>query len=718
MLGSPATFMAGCVLAKAACFHDRVRDFIPDMAKMMGTALDFIEDFESRSFVIRLGRWFLAQEPGVLLDDFGPWARCVDLIDLSSDFTPEFRKYVLRVTDLFALIMDKNRDLPVANLDKLLSLLPDVISRMESPHVDRLLASYVTLIACTSQCEAAWEVILPRIPELLTDLVLPRFVFNAEFLQSADLSPVQFVIDLPPLTAGIRYAVTRLLRCHPAIMGLVYQMAYASCARFSEDGDVAAFFASILFVTSGWSDCFETDPGAVTEFMYSAAPLIDHPETVAQISLLMLIRLMCTGHGEVGEIFVQLILHAIQSPKLLVQYYATIALAGFLLQCRDSPNWEAARDLIVPFIGTIVPLTLNMAREFGIPDITAMISVIVKDPVLLPEVIGFAFELVSAMFDFATFVTSTDEEHPDAALMVVMNLVRTLSAEPDALDAICEHILRCAMETFDDVRSTDGVAGHISIFGILALHMPALPPEIWGLLDPLTEVATGDCPSVHLSVAYLFHNLMLKQPDLAGQYLDKLVRLGAIVLEMGEGRAEPMSVYFSALFRIAPPGALPSELLQSVCEFCSAIDFHEAIAGVDLVSQFTQLILSILACEPASLEIIWQTVSAWVEIADNWAVACAVALAYEFWPLDDAVAVLSELFATETVQTLPRIEQDVDLLRFEWECNAVEAVALPVFPLDLAMDVFLTFLRRITAGNPELALYLRIDDWIHCASMF
>jgi hypothetical protein len=117
------------------------------------------------------------------------------------------------------------------------------------------------------------------------------------------------------------------------------------------------------------------------------------------------------------------------------------------------------------------------------------------------------------------------------------------------------------MGAFDEIRDTPGAAGHIDLLGILAVHMDALPPEVWALTDPLIELVMSGSPAATLSCAYLFHNLMLKQPEEALKYFDRLVTLGEIVLQLSQARPEPIAVYLSALFRIAQPSALPISLV-------------------------------------------------------------------------------------------------------------------------------------------------------------
>jgi hypothetical protein len=442
---------------------------------------------------------------------------------------------------------------------------------------------------------------------------------------------------------------------------------------------------------------------------------VEHPETVVQISFLALVRLMGLVERDVPDMLLHLVLHAIQSPKPLVQYYATSALAAVLPHYRKTANWEAAREVIGPMLGMIVPLTLALAREFGISDLTHMISVIIKDPVLLPGVMEFVFDLVSAMFDFATFVSADATARADPATGVVINLVRELSGDKDAQNAICQHILHCAVQAFDDIRDTPDVAAHINVFGILALHMDPCPTEFGGLTDALAEVCFGRHPGVHLSCAYLFHNMMVRQPHEALLYFETLVQLGELFLHVTHDRAETVSVFFSALFKIAPPGSLPLPLVEDVCEFCRHTGVYDDLCGEDLIANFGQLILSLLAYAPQALECIWETVCAWAELADNLAVVCAVAIAFDVWPQDNVFQTLSDVFGQSSLEDLLHVEPDVDLVNFEWDCHEVQAVALPVFPQEVELQLVLACLRRIVAVDPDFALSLGIDDWMQCS---
>jgi hypothetical protein len=151
--------------------------------------------------------------------------------------------------------------------------------------------------------------------------------------------------------------------------------------------------------------------------------------------------------------------------------------------------------------------------------------------------------------------------------------------------------------------------------------------------------------------------------------------------------------------------------VEAVCEHCRTTRVHEEIAGNGSISEFSQLILSLLAYAPSTLGLVWETVAEWADLADNSAIVTAVALAVEFWPSDHAAHVLGSVFERETLGTLTEVEIDPDRLEFEWDCNTVDAVALPVFPLEMLPG----FIERIVNLAPDLALSVGIEQWLACA---
>jgi hypothetical protein len=124
------------------------------------------------------------------------------------------------------------------------------------------------------------------------------------------------------------------------------------------------------------------------------------------------------------------------------------------------------------------------------------------------------------------------------------------------------------------------------------------------------------------------------------------------------------------------------------------------------------LILSLLAYDPGTLALIWPCVDDWTQLAEPWAVAWALALAFEVWPLDHAVMRLTEILEGETVESLLHVDVDLDLERFERDLNAVQMVAIPIFPTDHALEMFLELLRRLPLIAPQVMEFLPLDSWI------
>jgi hypothetical protein len=152
-------------------------------------------------------------------------------------------------------------------------------------------------------------------------------------------------------------------------------------------------------------------------------------------------------------------------------------------------------------------------------------------------------------------------------------------------------------------------------------------------------------------------------------------------------------------------------MLVAVCEVINRVSLVDELVVLDL-GMATQLILTILACDPALLELLWETVQEWVQIADNWAVACALGIAFDVWPQAEAVELITDLLQNETLASLARVELDFDEVQYERDSNLVQTSAIPVFSIERALDLFLGLLRRISLVAPEWAAGLGIDAWV------
>jgi hypothetical protein len=258
------------------------------------------------------------------------------------------------------------------------------------------------------------------------------------------------------------------------------------------------------------------------------------------------------------------------------------ALAVVVPNYRDSSHWDIVRDAIAPLLGAIVPLAMNMAREFGISGLTAMISVLIKDPVLLPGILEFAPDLVSAAFDFLPFASDSKHENacPEHVISIVLNLVRELRDQPEVQNDIGQHIWHCAIQTFDEIRGTPGIEGCVEIFNSLTLNLSSLPDQIWQLVDVLTEMVPVDpCPLLCLPCSYFFHNLIMRDRDQAREYLSNFAAAAEMILDLvgRPSRFESIAIHFAALLTIAPPNSIPAELLEGLCHVLQGIDVFTEI---------------------------------------------------------------------------------------------------------------------------------------------
>jgi hypothetical protein len=195
---------------------------------------------------------------------------------------------------------------------------------------------------------------------------------------------------------------------------------------------------------------------------------------------------------------------------------------------------------------------------------------------------------------------------------------------------------------------------------------------------------------------------MLRDPDQPREFLSNFAATAAMFLHLEDGpsRFESIAIHFAALLTIAPPNSIPTELLEQLCDALQGIKVFSEIP--DDRSPSTQLILSMLAYDAGTLTLIWPCVDDWTQLAEPWAVACALALAFEVWPLDHAVMRLTEILEEKTVESFLHVDVDVDVEGFKRDLNAVQMVAIPIFPTGHALEVLTDSFR----ASPDQELFV------------
>jgi hypothetical protein len=278
----------------------------------------------------------------------------------------------------------------------------------------------------------------------------------------------------------------------------------------------------------------------------------------------------------------------------------------------------------------------------------------------------------------------------------------------ESIDFICENVP--ALESF------------IEVFNVVVLYTPEFYPELWRFMDVLAQMPMESLSyDTRSNVVYLFHNLMMRDPERVANSLPLFLEFGSqfLTVENGLDILSIISLYNSALFACAPPNSIPAEYIALLCHALEPhvgerleATFQDCLSDICVPDQF---MLSLLQYNPAIVvEHLPEFFAQWFELAEEADCACALALAFALIAPDFRQQQLARVLSEHRPQDLLTEEDDIDTQKYESEGH-VQARAIPVCPREKAVQLFVDFLNELVAEDPQLAAALDVQSFLHAA---
>jgi hypothetical protein len=352
-----------------------------------------------------------------------------------------------------------------------------------------------------------------------------------------------------------------------------------------------------------------------------------------------------------------------------------------------------------------------------------VVSRLVKDPFLLEQIVSYAPSFTATAFDLAGEFCRVEDGLPPV-LNSVLNLVVCLKDHPDEEDRICRQIFEQCMESIDFIcENPRALDSFIEVFNVVVLYTPEFYPELWRFVEVFAPMPMEDLSiETRSNVVYLFHNLMMRDPERVATSLPLFLEFGSQFLTVEDGLdiLSVISVYNSALFACAPPGSIAAEYIALMCQALEPhvgewheVTFQDCLSDISAPDQF---MLSLLQYSPAIVvEHLPELFAQWFELADDADCACALALAFPLMAPDFRQQQLAQVLGARGPRDLISEEDDFDTQKFESEGH-VQARAIRVFTREKAVQLFVDFLNELVTQDPQLAAALDVLSFLQATT--
>jgi hypothetical protein len=258
-------------------------------------------------------------------------------------------------------------------------------------------------------------------------------------------------------------------------------------------------------------------------------------------------------------------------------------------------------------------------------------------------------------------------------------------------------------------QNTEILDSLFELLNIVVLYTPVFSPDLWQCIMRLPPIPSG---VALYNAVFLFHNLMVRDPDRVRVGLDFFVEFGGKLIGAGNGVQTfgTIAVFNSALFACAGP-SVPQAYVEALCAAVQGADVHALADEVEAASQF---VLSLLRCDAP---FVWPRMrgllEAWFEIADDADCACAVALAWGVMEEGEKAEMLRSVMRMGIAEMLSR-DDEQEIEEFENSTHAIQMRALPVLPREQVVALFVHFLSELEVADPEFCATMRVGEFLAC----
>jgi hypothetical protein len=247
--------------------------------------------------------------------------------------------------------------------------------------------------------------------------------------------------------------------------------------------------------------------------------------------------------------------------------------------------------------------------------------------------------------------------------------------------------------------TSDSCNSIIEVFAAIVAFNPVFDPSYWVIVE---MIETRNNVNEYIC-SFLYHNLMVRDPQYVRENLQVFLGIGCHLLECNcSEKLLILCNFHSALLNAVAHGSVPDEYLEKLIEELNNHDIFDMIEEFPILSQF----ILVVSRYDASLvmEGLMEVVMQWFDCADDSDCACALAMLWTV--LDDGWkrGQLERLMCSfASLRKLMEEVEDTDRIIFEKETNFVQGRSIEIYSRAMCRDLLENFLRVLVQQEPECA---------------
>ncbi|KAK8895854.1 hypothetical protein M9Y10_013739 [Tritrichomonas musculus] len=539
---------------------------------------------------------------------------------------------------------------------------------------------------------------------------------------------------------------------HPETHELLYSIPVSTLSNFMtcDVKDFLSLYSIFQMVSSYWCNIVLKNYDMARAFMDQLLPLfqvsINNPSSIStnkafvyifQSSLLLIIS--CANpyithkNVEINPSYAEVCIALLDSESSLVQYFASYALHNLLLSYSDEYDAKLI-EVCQPHALKVINSIIQLAQKYGIPKVTDIITILLKDSEILKSVIDQAPYLIESVFGLASSLVEEARNYNDYNVGNLFNTLTSLIDEldyyPQQLENFCTMIFKKCIDSFFSFCDQE------PFFELIALILRKSPNYIHELYNLIFQPIVKIIPNfkktlIFNEISIVLHNMMIRSPEFMismnkksiesiinnnnnqNENCNSLFEIGNIIINIIYENdcidTMPINTYFSSLLSIIPSSEVPPDFFEDLISsivvnnedelylediyYDTAVDMLLMLLSVDtehFIKRDDGKLLNIYLCV--------------INLID---VGCAVALANQFIPIEARNKYIAQvaLFNANSLLQGYAIEYDDKAYAIEYNCILQKDLYIKIFSKQQKFAIFQNYLRELASNDPNFMSY-------------
>lgn len=729
---------------------NHIQQFIQTISPIFTQVFLTVNNIDVRSDCLQIAHYLafksLKSFLGENLEYLQSWSIVPEFMTMYQDFTTEYAKFAKRAIRFYSTLLYSNslENLEIPNSLDMFRVSIELHAAEWPFLIPKLEMAIFDLFNNAITNRPLWTAIIPNISELILRTFLPLLQVLPEDEQNADIDPVSFITEyhqdiesaLDEPKSKAYYSLNRMACASEEVRQVIYDIAQMAYNEFLQDNNSTKLYSIFLMCSAGWRFIFLEHFDEANQFIEQITPLMQSDDTLVQCSYLILLSQMCRIVNDQNKVddddmtkyanplHVVIAANFLLSDRPLVAFFGAFAVTRLFPTIHDQ-NIGIVREGFGDNIILIFDRVISLAREYGIPRFTQMLSMIIRDEILLGQLVDYTPNLVQSAFDLAKFYVEVkiSSNNMYSVFHTLENLIVAIRNDAEHEASVCDLIFDSCVNSFDFFKTSASMLCSVTdLFAFVCNYSPNIYPQYWEVFQHLVEISV-QCNDnmIILPASFYFHSLILRDPTTATSNAKFLIDFGLQIIQNNLFGFESSFLYLSAVLMAIPKEMFSVDYIRVLIQYLVFYLESDDNLCLEIAIIFPYFIALILY----DAKFFYDTIASYsqerdylkdlldnADISDYSDQAFFIAISYDYWSPPEAEIYL-EVFMKSYSLTLIQsgVREDIDREKFEKSEFESTLLPYPIITLEEKFDTFMKFLQRVHDENPNLAPL--IDNFIN-----